>query len=132
VAAPNTHREALIAELLGDVGTMLDRADELQAAFPVAAEAAAGKVRVAGELAAGGVTAAGERFLAVFDQRTGTVLQGVQEAAREAQEAARVVDRAAWHFALLAGAVGLAAGALGGILAGLAIGRGLISGLPGG
>jgi hypothetical protein len=39
-----------------------------------------------------------------------------------------VVDRAAWHFALLAGAVGLAAGALGGTLAGLAIGRGLLGG----
>ena len=46
----------------------------------------------------------------------------------DAQEAARVVDRAAWHFALLAGAVGLAAGALGGTLAGLAIGQGLVSG----
>ena len=128
MAAPNTHREALIAELLGDVGAMLDRADELQAAFPVAAEAAAGKVRVAGEMAAGGVTAAGERFLGVFDQRAGTALRGVQEAAREAQEAARVVDRAAWHFALLAGAVGLAAGALGGTLAGLTLGRGLLGG----
>ncbi len=72
MAAPNTHREALIAELLGDVGAMLDRADDLQAAFPVAADAAAGKVRVAGEMAAGGVTAAGERFLGVFDQRAGT------------------------------------------------------------
>ncbi|HRK48440.1 MAG TPA: hypothetical protein PK324_22615 [Nocardioides sp.] len=92
MAAPNTHREALIAELLGDVGAMLDRADDLQAAFPVAADAAAGKVRVAGEMAAGGVTAAGERFLSVFDQKAGTALQGVQEAAREAQEAARVVE----------------------------------------
>jgi hypothetical protein len=79
-------------------------------------------------MAAGGVTAAGERFLSVFDQRAGTALHGVQEAAREAQQAARVVDRAAWHFALLAGAVGLAAGALGGTLAGLALGRGLLGG----
>lgn len=123
MANPNTHREALIAELLGDVGQLLDRAEALKASFPVAGEEAAGKVRAAGQVAAGGVTAAGERFLGVFDQRAAAALQGVQEAAREAQAAARVVDRAAWHFALLAGAMGLGAGVLGGVLAGLAIGR---------
>ena len=128
MANPNTHREALIAELLGDVGALLDRTEELKASFPVAGEAAAGKVRTAGEMAAGGVTAAGERFLSVFDEKARSVLRGVQEAAGEAQAAARVVDRAAWHFALLAGAVGLAAGVLGGALAGLAIGSGLFGG----
>ena len=100
------------------------------AAFPVAAEAVAGKVRVAGEMAAGGVTAAGERFLSVFDQKRGPA-RPCTASRRPPGRRRRPLgwsDRAAWHFALLAGAVGLAASALGGTLAGLAIGRGLLGG----
>jgi hypothetical protein len=121
MGAPDTHREALIAELLGDVGALLERTEALQGALPAAADQAAVKVRGAGEMAARDVAAAGERFLAVFDQRAGTALQGVQKAAREAQGAAAVVDRAAARFALLAAIVGLAAGALGGTLVALAM-----------
>ncbi|MBG0812297.1 hypothetical protein IY145_23410 [Methylosinus sp. H3A] len=36
----NTHREALLAELLGDVGTLLDRADDLKKTLPAVEEAA--------------------------------------------------------------------------------------------
>ncbi len=69
MANPNTHREALIAELLGDVGALAGSNGRPESVFPGGAEEAAGKVRSAGEMAAGGVTAAGERFLSVFDER---------------------------------------------------------------
>jgi len=128
MAGPNTHREALIAEALGDLGDLLDKVEALKTALPLAVDAAAVKVRGAGETAAGSVNAAGDRFLTAFDQQAGTALKGVQAAARDAQGAARVVDKAAWRFAFLAGVTGLAAGALGGVLAALAISRGLFGG----
>ena len=123
MAGPQTHREALIAELLGDVGELLDRAEALKTSLPSLAEQVAGKVRGAGETVAGSVNAAGDRLLLAFDQKAGAALQGVQKAGKEAQAAARVVDRAAWRFALLTAAVGLVAGILGGVLAALAIGH---------
>lgn len=64
----NTHREALLAELLGDVGTLLDRADDLKQTLPAVEEAA----RALGKTAEDLPKAVGE-----FPER-------VREAAREA------------------------------------------------
>jgi ElaB/YqjD/DUF883 family membrane-anchored ribosome-binding protein len=126
MAGPNTHREALIAELLGDVGALLDRAEALNASLPAAVDQAAAKVRAAGETAAGSVKGAGEAFVTSLDAQTKETLKGVQKAAREAQSAAKVVERSAWRFALLTALIGLAAGILGGGLAALAVSHGLL------
>ncbi|KND60577.1 hypothetical protein BVER_05655c [Candidatus Burkholderia verschuerenii] len=121
MAGPNTHREALIAELLGDVGDLLDRAEALKATLPAAVDTAVAKVRGAGETAAGSVNAAGDRFLSEFSKRAAGAMDGMVVAAKESHKAAQVVDKAATRFAIMAGVVGLAAGLLGGILAALAI-----------
>jgi hypothetical protein len=123
MAGPNTHREALIAELLGDVGELLDRAEALKGSLPTAVDTALGKVRSAGDAAAGGAAVAGERFLMTFDARATLLLRGVQKAAQEAQAAATVVDRASRRFIVLAAVLGLLCGAGGGALAYFALTR---------
>ncbi len=128
MANPSTHREALIAELLGDIDTLLARLETLQASLPAAVDTAVGRVRGAGETAAGGLSLAGDRLLAGFDRHAAQTLQGVQTAAREAQAAARLVDHAARRFLVLATVLGLCAGVLGGILVALALNRSLFGG----
>ncbi|HFD2218311.1 TPA: hypothetical protein ACF2KY_004836, partial [Escherichia coli] len=114
MAGPQTTREALIAELLGDVGVLIDKTDELRASFPAAADEAAAKVKAAGQRATEDVATAATQLTRDLATQTEKLLQGVQQAAREAQAAARVVDRSARRFALLATAMGLAAGIVGG------------------
>lgn len=128
MAGPNTHREALIAEALGDLGDLLDRVEALKTALPAAVDAAAGKVRGAGETAAGSVNAAGDRVLTEFSKRAAGALDGMVVAAREAHKAAQVVDKAATRLALIAGAMGLAGGVIGGVLVALAISHKLFGG----
>lgn len=128
MAGPNTHREALIAELLGDVGDLLDRAEALKIALPAAVDTAVAKVRGAGETAAGSVNAAGDRFLTEFSKRASGTMDGMVIAAKESHKAAQVVDKAATRFALIAGAMGLAGGLIGGVLVALAISHKLFGG----
>lgn len=128
MAGPNTHREALIAEALGDLGDLLDRVEALKTALPAAVDTAAGKVRGAGETAAGSVNAAGDRVLTEFSKRAAGALDGMVVAAREAHKAAQVVDKAATRLALIAGAMGLAGGVIGGVLVALAISHKLFGG----
>jgi hypothetical protein len=52
MAGPQTTREALLAELLGDAGVLLDRIDALKVDLPEVAEDAADRVRAAGDSSA--------------------------------------------------------------------------------
>ncbi|WP_413168804.1 hypothetical protein [Burkholderia latens] len=118
----------MIAELLGDVGPLLDRVEALQSALPSAVDEAVRKVRAAGETAAGAVEASGDVFLGRFNERASKATQAMQGAATDVQNAAKVVDRSAFRFALMAGLIGLAAGTLGGALVALAIAHKLFGG----
>jgi hypothetical protein len=113
MVAPNTHREALIAELLGDVGALLDRAEALKTSLPAATEAAMRQVKNTGDTAAASATMAGERFLTAFDERASSLLRGLQQTAKEAGAAARVVNHASRRFLLLAALLGVLGGCLG-------------------
>jgi hypothetical protein len=117
VGSVHTHREALLAEALGDLDELLQRIEALQASLPAAGEQAGAKLH-----------GAGARFLSAFEQKAGVALQGLQAAASAAHSAARVVDKAAWRFGLLAAVMGLAGGVFGGALVALVVSRGLFGG----
>ncbi len=109
---PQTTREALLAELLGDVAGLLERVEALHASLPATAEQSAARM-----------AAAGERVRADLGRQNDGVVQALQKVAREAREAAGVVNGSARRFALLALATGLGAGVLGGALGGLLLSR---------
>lgn len=119
MAGPQTTREALMAELLGDVARLLDRVEALHTSLPVAADQSAARMAAAGEQAAGSITAAGERVRVDLGRQNETVLQAIQKAAKEAREAALVVNGSAQRFAFLVLLTGLGAGLVGGALGGL-------------
>lgn len=123
MASPQTTREALIAELLGDVGALLDKADALRAAFPAAADEAAARVKAASERATQDIAAATVQLGRELTTEGERLLQGVQKAAKDTQAAAKVVDRQARRFAFLALLTGLGGGIVGGVLGGLALSR---------
>lgn len=126
MSGPQTMREALIAELIGDVDALMTRAESLRATLPEAADKAATRVASAGETAAQQIAIKAERVRADLARDMETLLKGVQRVAGEAQAASMVVDRSARRFALLALLTGLAGGVGGGILAGLFAARYLL------
>jgi hypothetical protein len=117
VAGPNTAREALLAELLGDAGVLLDRMEALKVELPEVADDIERKVRSAGESSAALVRTAGEQAAS----QVGDTLEAVQSAAREARAAAAMVTGSARRFALLALLTGVAGGGVAGAIAALAL-----------
>lgn len=119
MAGPNTAREALLAELLGDAGLLLDRFDALKVDLPDLADDIAGKVKAAGDTSAAGIRiAAQEAGTQISD-----TLGAIQSAAREAKAAAAIVTGSAQRFALLALLTGAGGGAVAGAIAALALSR---------
>jgi hypothetical protein len=117
-----------MAEILGDLGLLLERAEKLQETLPVTVDTAIARVKRAGDSAAGDIATAAERLLVAFDQRSAITLEGMRQAAREAQHAAQMVERRATRFALLVGVVGLLAGLIGGLVVAIAISHRVIGG----
>lgn len=117
MAGPQTTREALMAELLGDVGGLLDRMEALKVDLPELADDMAGKVKAVGDSSAAGIKTASQQAAS----RIADTLESVQIAAREAKAAAGVVTGSARRFALLALLTGVAGGAIGGALAAIAL-----------
>ena len=121
MAGPQTAREALIAELIGDVDALIGRAEALHSALPDAAEKAASRVAGAGQNAADDIIQAATALRRELTAEGDTLLKGLQGATKEAQNAARVVDKSARRFGLMALLLGLAGGVIGGCLAGYAL-----------
>lgn len=107
---PQTAREALIAELLGDVDVLLKKAESLPGAMEAAANLVAAKIETSGD-----------KFRNNFGSETDNFIKKLQPIATEAQKAANVVDSAAKKFILLAFIAGLIGGTIGGSLAGLVL-----------
>ncbi len=120
MGAPQTTREALMAELLGDVGALLDKADSLQNALPAVADVAASQIYLAGEAASKNIKAEAEQFRAMLAREREALTRPVQEASEQTRLAADVVEGAGRRLAMLALGLGLAAGALAGAIAGIA------------
>lgn len=116
MAGPQTTREALLAELLGDVGTLLDRVEAIQATLPQQVEDGASRLSSAGESAAVKIATAADQARSDFTLALTDTLKGVQKAATDAEAAAAVVSGAVVRFALLALLTGLAGGAIAGFV----------------
>jgi hypothetical protein len=121
MAGPQTTREALLAELLGDAGVLLDRIDALKVDLPEVAEDAADRVRAAGDSSAAVIRSAIDQA----EVRIADALSGLQATAREAKAAAGIVAGSARRFALLALLTGVAGGAVAGAVVALALSRSL-------
>lgn len=111
-SSPQSMREALIAELIGDVDKLITRTEELKSTLP-------DQLKVASRTTTGELTAAGEKLRNDFLRDLERVKRELQQTAAEAKEAAQIVHGSARRFAVLAMAAGLFAGALGGLIAGL-------------
>lgn len=120
MAGPQTTREALMAELLGDVGALLDRAEALQAAMPAVADAAATQVFLAGEDAAKNIKASADQFGALLSSQRELMAKPLSEAAASISKSADVVKGGARRLATMAMFAGMAGGVLGGLIAGIA------------
>lgn len=120
MAGPQTAREALIAELLGDVGALMDRTEALQAAMPAVADAAATQVYLAGEDAAKNIKAAADSFAALFADQRALIAKSMSEAAASISKSADLVEGNARRMATNALLAGLAGGAIAGLLGGVA------------
>ena len=119
MAGPQTAREALLAELLGDAGLLLDRMEALKVELPELAGDIEARVKAAGESSAAGIKTASQQAAS----RIGDTLESVQSAAREAKAAAATVTGAARRFALLALLTGVAGGGVAGAVVALALSR---------
>lgn len=119
MSGPQTMREALIAELIGDLDTLLTRTEEVKAALPLAADSAARGITAAGEKMLAQTEQSANRLRAELARDAGSIAETVKKAASEANTAATIVARGGQRFALLALLTGLAGGVVGGTLAGL-------------
>lgn len=120
MAGPQTTREALMAELLGDVGALLDRTEALQAAMPAVADAAATQVYLAGEDAAKNIKVSADSFAALFADQRALIAKSMSEAAASISKSADLVEGNARRMATNALLAGLAGGAIAGLLGGVA------------
>ncbi|CAZ15867.1 hypothetical protein XACN24_15825 (plasmid) [Xanthomonas albilineans] len=121
MAGPTTTREALIAELLGDVGGILDRVEALQAAIPKTVKEAKAELQVAVTEGNGHINEACVRLSRVIDQQAKETLKATQVAAGEASAAARELRLARGRLSVLLGVFALVCGSVGGAAVYLAL-----------
>lgn len=120
MAGPQTTREALMAELLGDVGALLDRAEALQVSMPAVADAAMTQVFLAGEDAAKNIQASADSFAARAAEQRELIAKPMRDAAASISESAGIVEGSARRLAQTALLVALAGGGFAGLLGGVA------------
>lgn len=120
MTGPRTTREALMAELLGDVGALLDRVEALQVAIPGVTDTAVKQVYLAGEEAANGIKAAAEQFATLLARERDQIAKPVSQAAASIRASADLVEGGARRLTTTALVVSLAGGALAGLIGGVA------------
>lgn len=121
MAGPQTAREALIAELIGDVDALIERAEVLQASIPAAADEAVRGIVDAGERVVAHLDDATKLLRADLARERAAALQPLQLASKAATDAAAAVTDGARRLATYALLTGLAGGALAGALVGGAV-----------
>lgn len=121
MSSPQTMREALVAELIGDLDDLLARTEALKTSLPGAADDVAKKVTASGDGIILRIEKVGTQLLADLSHESKTISETMQRAASDASGAAAVVDRAARRFALLALVTGMCGGVVGGLLVGMAL-----------
>jgi len=121
MAGPQTAREALIAELIGDVDALIERAEILQKSIPAAADEAVHGIMASGERVVGQLNEATQLLRADLARERAAALQPLQLASKAATDAAAAVTDGARRLATLALLTGRAGGALAGALVGAAV-----------
>lgn len=121
MAGPQTTREALMAELLGDVGALLDRTEALQAALPAVADAAATRVYLAGEDAAKNIKEAADEFAALLAKHQAQMAKPLRETSDAVNKAAMAVEGGSRRLATWAMLAGMAGGVVAGLVGGIAV-----------
>ncbi|MCT8308712.1 MULTISPECIES: hypothetical protein [Xanthomonas] len=114
MAGPTTTREALMAELLGDVGGILDRVEALQAAIPKTVKEAKAELQAAVKEGNGHINEACVRLSRVIDQQGKDTVKAAQVAAGEASAAARELRLARGRLTVLLAVFALVGGGVGG------------------
>lgn len=121
MANTQTMREALVAELIGDVDALLQRVEALRMTVPEAGTAAAAQVQAAGTQAAHDIAVASDRLKTDLARQAEALRHTLYSVTQEARAAANVVDGTAQRFGRFAVLAGFGGGILGGILAGLVL-----------
>lgn len=121
MANMQTVREALVAELIGDVDALIQRVEALRATLPEAGDAAASKVHAAGTQVTSDIAGVAERLKVDLARQAETLRHNLYTATSEARAAAQVVDGTARQFGRFALLAGFGGGIFGGVLAGLAL-----------
>ena len=117
---PTTMREAMVAEVLGDIGNLLTRLENVSKSLPEATEKAISKIRAALELSSGDLTSSGEKITREFDIHLKESLGNIRQVSKDVQQAAKLVDKSAHRLAIYSAIIGFSAGMLGGVLSALA------------
>lgn len=123
MAGPQTAREALIAELLGDVGALLDRLDMVKAGVPVAVDDALSRIMLAGEGAASRIedqSAQMTRAIEAERELLSVSLRATAKAGADIALAAQQVADSVSSAKRTSMLIGLAAGCLAGLIGGAA------------
>lgn len=121
--AVTTAREAIVAELIGDVAGLVDRAERLVPVLTEAAEVAATRLEEAArQAAASGVEGVRQAAAAAAIERK-ALLADAQAVAKEVKGAAAIVRGQADRLALCALVVGAAAGGVAGAGAGFVLAK---------
>jgi len=120
MSSPQTMREALVAELIGDLDTLIARTEELKATLPRAADQAAQKIADSADAILKKVEQSSSQLRIDLTRDAAIIATSIQKSTGEAKAAAALVEKAGRRFALLALVTGLGGGILGGLLAGLA------------
>lgn len=116
MGGPTTTREALMAELLGDVGDLLDRVDALRASIPAASDAAVEAIRAQGEDIAATLQTAASDLQAERLRERAASKQELQTMTKTIAAAANAVTDGVQRSAIVAALIGAGAGALAGAL----------------
>lgn len=114
---PGTLKEAFIAELMGDMGLLIEDAEALIKSV----EALKASLPRVGEQTVNQVTAAGDKIRDGLARDAANLENVLSQISRETLAAAQVVDGSARRFQILALMAGLAGGVLGGLLIGFAL-----------
>lgn len=125
MATQNTMREALVAELLGDLDALIKRIETLNEALPGTLDAAEARIRQAGEASASAIEQAGVASSRELERQGKGMMQGVENATHQTQTAARAFQGAGRTLWAMAAAAILGGGVAGAVVAVVVVKLGL-------
>lgn len=121
MSGPNTAREALIAELLGDAGQLADRMDKLKEEIPAVVKAAEDRITRAGVGSAVQVSQAAKAASDQITRQIAVLTADLSNHVERITSAGEALASSSRHALLTALALGLVGGGVAGALVALAL-----------